>query len=220
MTGARSRRAERIASALPIVASLRGHEAEVDRVWWSRHDSSEDRSLWLVTPVSHGTREEDALADSNYDTAERLLAEASSFGDTDTRYDLWPGGRIETILVRADDAGALRCLQGIVSALADYPVLDDTHYSELQWERDHPSDHECYAEDCSCPVAEHEAAMRKLGQRGAHPFGVPDSDGEVWCGTCGTWVEGGYPVIYLGDDMTEQELADTAVAETRGATPS
>lgn len=189
MSGARSKRIRRIAAAMPLVGDLRTHESSCDRVWWARHDSSEDRALWLVTPISHGTRDEDTLADSNYAVAEKQLTEASSFGEVGTRDDAWPGGVIETLLVRADDAPALRELQSIIRALADYPVLDESHYSELEYERNHPSDHECYAdEDCVCEVRTHTHTGDGFGP------GYADEDGEVWCRFCYEYVVPGSKV--------------------------
>lgn len=147
MSGARTRRAKRLARIFPIVGELKAHGAECDGVWWSRRDS---RHAWyeLTTPISKNARGDDALAESNFRVAERMIDERSSFG-TSYRWDAWPGGQIQTLIIRADDAGALREVTGIVNALSDYPVLDDSDFSELEWERDHPSESECYSEyDC------------------------------------------------------------------------
>lgn len=207
MTATRTRRAQRIAHAMPIVSKLRAHESECDDNWMTRHDSREDRALWLVTPISHGTREENTRADSNYETAERLLNEASSFGEhgqwpawtaadgtvypgekyvtggTSTRDDAWPGGIIETLLIRADDAPAIRELERIIDALEDYPVLDDEHFSGLEWDRNHPSDDECYAEyDCSCAVRNHDHTGPGFAPDDA------DEDGEIYCQKCSEYV--------------------------------
>lgn len=159
--GARTRRAARIAAAMPIVAELTGYTGKIDNNWWSRrsdihlglgHDLDESR-LWLSIPISrNGRGPQDAdgvLAESNYRVIEADLTRVSAFG-TDYRIDLWPGGSIHTLQVRADDALALRAVQQWVDALADYPVASDMDYSELEWEFNHPSDGECYAEDCSC----------------------------------------------------------------------
>ncbi len=102
MTGARARRAARIASALPIVAELRGHERECNETWWARHDSREEPALWLVTPVSHGNREADALDDSNFAST---LDNTSSFEEwaSDLGY--------ETDSRKAEKAYRLTCLQ-------------------------------------------------------------------------------------------------------------
>ena len=224
MSGARTRRIQRIqaGSLGDFVVKLRAHESACDRNWMTRHDSHEDRSVWLVTPISHNGRREDPLDDSNYDTAERLLNEVSSFsernqwpawtapdgtvypgtvywsGGTSTRDDAWPGGIIETLLVRADDAPALRELERIVNALADYPVLDDEHYSEMEWESNHPSDHECYSEDedCPCAVRNHDHTGPDFRPEDA------DEDGEIYCRSCSEYV---VPGSRVGDGNTHGE---------------
>ena len=175
-------------------------------MFWARHDSREEPALWLVTPVSHGSREESARDDSNYEVAERLLTDASSFGEVGTRYDAWPGGVIETLLVRADDAPALRELERITDALADYPVLDDEHCSELEHERNHPSDHECYADElCECEVRNHSHTGPDFRPEDA------DEDGEIYCRPCSEYVRPGTRVTYgeLDDDADESARPDT-----------
>ena len=37
------------------------------------------------------------------------------------------------------------------AALSDYPVADDEHFSELEWEDNHPREGECYTGDPDCP---------------------------------------------------------------------
>lgn len=150
MSGARTKRARRLAKIFPIVADLTGHGRECDQVWWARHDS---REAWyeLTTPISRNARDsEDALAESNFRVAKRIIDAVSPFG-TSYRWDAWPGGQIQTLVIRADDAAALREMTGIVNSLSDYPVLDDEDHSELEWEQWHPSDTECYNdEDPEC----------------------------------------------------------------------
>jgi hypothetical protein len=211
MSSTRTRRIERIAAVMPIVNQLRAHESDCDRNWMTRHDSREDRALWLVTPISHGTREEDARADSNYEVAERLLNEASGFaeagrwpdwtaldgtvyrgatywtGGTSTRDDAWPGGVIETLLVRADDALALRELERIIDTLSDSAELDDEHAAALEWERAHPDENNCYSEqeDCPCAAMNHDHTGPDFDPADA------DEDGEIYCRACGQWVQPG-----------------------------
>jgi hypothetical protein len=194
MAGARTRRIRRIAASTELgelVEKLGLQGDAYDRNWWSRHDSREDRTLWLATPVGHGNREESAVDDSNYEVAETILTDASSFGEVSTRYDAWPGGLIETLLVRADDAPALRELARIIDALESYPILDDEHHSEMEWDRAHPSDHECYADDqCGCEVRNHDHAGEGFSAEYA------DEDGEVFCDLCREYVRPGTRVVY------------------------
>jgi hypothetical protein len=152
MAGARTRRAARIAAAMPMAGMLAGHTSEVDDVWWARR-SGRDNGLWLATPFSRNGRGPqeigDVVAESNYHVIERDLDSVAAFG-TDYRVDLWPGGQIHTLQVRADDALALRAVQAWVDALTEYPLADEMDHSEREWDFNHPSERECYAEDCSC----------------------------------------------------------------------
>jgi hypothetical protein len=149
--GARTRRIRRIAAAMPIVAELTGHTGEVDNLWWARREGSTGGVIWLATPFSRNGRGpqeiDDVVSESNYHVIETDLERVSSFG-IDYRIDLWPGGQIHTLQVRADDAPALRAVQAWVDALADYPLADDTDHSEREWEFNHPTERECYGEDC------------------------------------------------------------------------
>ena len=53
----------------------------------------------------------------------------------DFRASHWAVGWIETLLVRQDaPERLLEEVAGILSALADYPVFDEEHYSQLQYE--------------------------------------------------------------------------------------
>ena len=144
---------------MPIVASLTAYTSEVDSNWMTRrYDYRADGPVWLTTPFSVNARGDSALAESNYAVISADLDRVSAYG-TDYRIDLWPGGSIHTLCVRADDALALRAVDQWIAALADYPAADDSDVSEREWNQNHPSDDECYAEDCSCDVA-----MREHGE--------------------------------------------------------
>lgn len=211
MSGARTRRIRRIQDSDELgefVAKLDAYRAGRDSDWMLRHDTRENPAVWLTTPISSSKMDE-PRDESNYETAQQLLNEASGFarrvvygpdfkfagydvkvppggysylsGGTSERGDAWPGGTISTLLVRADDWGALRCLKQIIDALADYPVLDDEDCSRREWEHDHPSEHECYSDagdDCPCAVRNH----AHIGP-GFQPEDA-DEDGEVYCDRC------------------------------------
>lgn len=149
--GTRARRMRRIAAAMPIVAELNAHTADVDGVWWSRRiDSATEGVTWLALPISRNGRGDEPLAESNYRVISADLEKASAFG-TDYRIDAWPGGTIHTLMIRADDALAIRAAEQWVTALADYPVADDMDFSAEEWDQHHPSESECYSEDPDCP---------------------------------------------------------------------
>lgn len=132
--GARTKRIERIAAALPIVGELTNCTSEADSNWMTRRwDYRADGPVWLTTPFSINARGDSPLAESNYRVIAADLEKVAAYG-TDYRVDLWPGGSIHTLQVRADDALALSAVQRWVSALADYPVADDDDLSALESE--------------------------------------------------------------------------------------
>ena len=95
-------------------------------------------------------RDSSALERSNYQRIfEDLIEKAESLNcqengidgegdDSDMVYDFraghWAVGWVETILICAnapDELQAMAC--EILGALSDYPVYDESHYSELEW---------------------------------------------------------------------------------------
>lgn len=110
---------------------------------WKRPDCyggfSPDGEYVILTQC----RDSDALERSNYRVAmrelERVAAEQPEPKDGepwvyDFRAGHWGVGWIETLMVR-DNAPepVIRAAEEIVCALADYPVLDDSDYSELEF---------------------------------------------------------------------------------------
>jgi hypothetical protein len=144
-------RIARIAEAMPFVGQLVELRGEMNRNAWTRHDSDESH-LWVPLPVSMNDRADDPLDESNYEIARRLIDDVAAFG-TDYRMDAWPSGVIHTLMVRIDDALALREAESIVRGLEHYSILDEEDYSQREWDHNHPSEDECYAEDCSCDAA-------------------------------------------------------------------
>lgn len=102
-----------------------------------RGDTVDEQWLPLPFSLANGMSPEvEILAESNFEVA-RLRLEGSGLSDEPcrSRYDNWPGGRIETLMVRADDAGAVREAAAILAAIETYPILDEEHHSRLEWER-------------------------------------------------------------------------------------
>lgn len=156
--GTRARRIKRIAEAMPIFAELTAHTGEVDNVWWARRSGrDENPGMWLTTPFSRNGRGDEPLAESNYRVISADLERVAAFG-TDYRVDLWPGGTIHTLMVRADDALALRAVDKWIGALSDYPVADDEDFSEEEWSQNHPAaDDNCYSDDPDCACGREKA---------------------------------------------------------------
>ncbi|WP_433662721.1 hypothetical protein ACQPW1_11565 [Nocardia sp. CA-128927] len=187
MPGARKRRADRIAAVIPLVKNLQTHSRECDSVWWARRTDRQDW-FWLTTPFSVNARGDTAIQESNYEVAQQYIAALSPFG-TDYRIDLWPGGRIHTLTVRADDAAALRELDRIITALQDCPILDEQDVSAREWDHNHPDggERECYAESCcTCVYRTHRHHVEVTAGGSAYPE----------CAVCGTDVEDWNPGRY------------------------
>ena len=85
---------------------------------------------WYMFLCQH--RESDALTRSNFACGLAKLG-----GESDTvrvvRERHWAVGWVEWIAVHGSDAKALAAADEMLAALEVYPVLDDDHYSELEW---------------------------------------------------------------------------------------
>jgi hypothetical protein len=84
----------------------------------------EDDSAWLVAPVSQ-TRDSEALTRSNFRVAVRSLESVDPDGVDPGWYEIIlvrPGSKAHT------DAWEMEC------SLADYPILDESDWSELEYE--------------------------------------------------------------------------------------
>lgn len=79
------------------------------------------------------SRDSDALERSNFICMLRELG-----GETDTvvvvRESHWAVGWVEWIAIQQDDEKALRIADEIKAALADYPIVDEEHYSGVERE--------------------------------------------------------------------------------------
>ena len=77
-------------------------------------------------------RDSDCLTRSNFICALREIG-----GESETveivRESHWAVGWVEWIAIHADDSRALQIADEIVAALFDYPIIDESHFSELEW---------------------------------------------------------------------------------------
>jgi hypothetical protein len=129
MAGARTKRAARLAKIFDV-DSLRGGETAMNRSWMTQRDGDYE---WYWVPIGIAYHNASDLVDeSNFEVAEQLLEAASDFGDYRYRYDNWVGPQVKTLMVRVDDAGALREALAMVATLTDYPVLSDADLSERE----------------------------------------------------------------------------------------
>lgn len=78
------------------------------------------------------SRDSDALERSNFARGLELIG-----GESETvlviRDSHWAVGWVETIYIHESDEKALRAADEIKARLADYPVVDESHWSELEW---------------------------------------------------------------------------------------
>lgn len=91
-----------------------------------------DQQSWLVLPCGRN-RDSDALSESNFSAALESLG-----GESETvevhRFGHWACGWFEIIIVDPNSPAA-EIAQDIDNSLADYPILDESDYSEREWER-------------------------------------------------------------------------------------
>jgi hypothetical protein len=92
----------------------------------------EDQQNWLVLPCSQN-RDSDVLAKSNFEVA---LLELGGEGEHVEvhRFGHWGPGWFEIIIVDPASEKHVKIAEEIENSLADYPVLDESHFSESEWE--------------------------------------------------------------------------------------
>lgn len=83
------------------------------------------------------TRDSDALTRSNFECALKELGGVNDYAVVVTYERHWACGWLETILIHKTNTQALKIADDILWSLADYPVLDEEHYSELEYEENH-----------------------------------------------------------------------------------
>ena len=98
-------------------------------------------------------RDSDALERSNYTVILKDLRDR--FGDAvdDVRFGHWGVGWIEEIVFDASRIDVVAAVDEWIGALSNYPVANDEHFSQMEWDENHPEgDRHCYAEggDCHC----------------------------------------------------------------------
>jgi hypothetical protein len=89
-------------------------------------------------------RDSDALARSNFASMLKALGGESKTVKV-VRESHWAVGWIEWIAIHQSDTDSLRTADGIVASLADYPVIDDEHFSETELEEAYEVWERCYS---------------------------------------------------------------------------
>lgn len=94
---------------------------------------SDEQEDWRVLPTMQ-TRDSEALDRSNFAVAQRILEDAGVDYQVH-RFGHWGPGWFEILVVEPTPTG-LKVAGEIACALADYPVLDEMHLSELECEEE------------------------------------------------------------------------------------
>lgn len=106
----------------------------------------DDRQDWLVGPVTI-TRDSGPLDTSNWETALECFRALDPDGrDWEVhRFGHWGPGWFEIVLLNPGTAVAMEAAK-IAAALSDYPVLDETDFSEREHEEANRVWADCYCE--------------------------------------------------------------------------
>ena len=100
---------------------------------WDR-ETEDNVAEWFVVPLIK-TRDSRLLEQSNFETATKLL-----HGESDNvmilNFGHWSCGHYDLILVKPDTPEQ-QILEDMIEQLDNYPVLDDQHYSELEFNATH-----------------------------------------------------------------------------------
>ncbi len=93
----------------------------------------DEQQDWFVGPCSI-TRDSELLSVSNWETMLKCLEEKDPDGEGHEvhRFGHWGPGWFEIVLIRPDSACFVEC-EEIEGALENYPVLDESDYSEREW---------------------------------------------------------------------------------------
>lgn len=113
-------------------------------------------------------RDSDPLAESNYAVALQRLIAAAGIDPIDLGYLSYPNfeddapiavasfghwavGWVDELMVRCDRPDLLEICQDMLDDIDNYPVLDEDHFIQHEWERNHPEG-ECYCDDPECAM--------------------------------------------------------------------
>ncbi len=90
-----------------------------------------DKKDWLV--LLGQNRDSDLLEISNFTTALIRLGDESDYVKRH-KFEHWLCGWIEIIIINPENKDILKIGQDIEKSLKSYPILDDDHFSALQYE--------------------------------------------------------------------------------------
>ncbi|MDH6705437.1 hypothetical protein P3T27_002147 [Kitasatospora sp. MAA19] len=122
-----------------------------------------------------------ALHASNAEEIERILDEVADGLE-------WAHGPGDSYVFNADRPEMVQAVADIEAALGD-GALNETRKYELEYEENHPSEHECYSEDpdCRCEANTHSCREQLWGGVEGGEIGLTADC--YWCQYCNGWVD-------------------------------
>lgn len=94
-----------------------------------------DLSQFYQAPVAI-TRDADTLATSNWEVVTESILKVACHEETEIhRMGHWACGWYDILVIHPSDTAALACADDWACVLAEYPVADYEHHSQLQWEQ-------------------------------------------------------------------------------------
>ena len=99
---------------------------------WTRPDSYAGQSWPEYYSAAGRSRDSDTLEESNFQSILRRLG-----GESETvlvvRESHWAVGWVEWVAIHETDSAALRTADECRESIEDYPILDESDYSEREW---------------------------------------------------------------------------------------
>jgi hypothetical protein len=129
----------------------------------------EDQQDWFVCPCAIN-RDSGILEQANWETQKEILEEFDSEDWEIHRFGHWANGWFEIVIVHPESA-AYNEMYSVECALSDYPVLDESKFSRMEfeekcnmWSRATPKERREWLERSGLP--------KKLAYRKTLPHGV------------------------------------------------
>lgn len=102
---------------------------------------------WFIAPCSRN-RDSDCLTESNWAVMLKCLKECDRETEEDTyqihRFGHWANGWFEIVVVKPGTEAFKEC-ERMEAALADYPILDESDFSEREHEAANLTWRDCYS---------------------------------------------------------------------------
>jgi hypothetical protein len=160
---------------------------------WNLDGTAEDRE-WAgigVGPVGR-TRDSESLDKSNFEVIYSDLSDRFPESVSIDRFGHWGPGWVEEITWDTGNVEVADAVAEWRTALGDYPVADEEHYSQTEWGDNHPSDSECYSQDGDCGCAANQVHLIDRNENSAcadfpHVGRHTTDIDEITCDACADW---------------------------------